>query len=198
MEVGALRFSAPATTRTRHRAQTPTPPHEFPSGAPARRATSRSVSSLRAEACSASGVNDTSLDEVFTANWHLRTKLSSVFCVYISMRTQSKMNDETRIAEQIVSVLPAGVARACSPEKHTIRYAVRAEGLKLKTIVFNRASLRRLAADPARGIKIEYLQRDLEESASRRSEFRYPRLHIHATPVLPSRFHFGFPIASVL
>src|SRR2546430_67401 len=41
IEVGGLRFSAPATTRTRQRAQTPTPPQELPMGAAARRAASR-------------------------------------------------------------------------------------------------------------------------------------------------------------
>lgn len=94
------------------------------------------------------------------------------------MRTHNRMTDENRIADEIVSVLPAGVARACSPEKNTIRYTVRAEGLKLRTIVFSRPSLRRLLDDPARAVKVEYLQRDLLESASRRGEFRYPRLHV--------------------
>jgi hypothetical protein len=37
----------------------------------------------------------------------------------------------------------ADVVRAYSP-KHILRYSVRADGMKLKTIVFNRASLRRL------------------------------------------------------
>ena len=87
--------------------------------------------------------------------------------------------DETRIAEQIVSVLGDGVARACSAVRDSIRYAVRGEGLKLRTIVLRRASLRRLLEDPARDVKIEYLQRDLLASAGRRSEFRYPRHEQH-------------------
>ena len=32
--------------------------------------------------------------------------------------------DESRIAEAIVSVLPAGVARACCAERDSLRYAV--------------------------------------------------------------------------
>lgn len=162
-----------------HRAQTPTPPHELPSGAPARRATSSSVSSARAAASLPNGTNETFFDEAFTGIWQLRTKLLSGISVYTSMRTQSKVTDETRIAEQIVSVLPEGIARACSPEKHTIRYSLRAEGMKLRSIVFNRASLRKLIDDPNAAVKIEYLQRDLLESASRRNEFRYPRLVLH-------------------
>lgn len=96
------------------------------------------------------------------------------------MKTRSI--DETRIAEEIVSVLPAGVARALTSDRETIRYSVRAKGLKLRTIVFIRESLRRLITDPARAIKVEYLQRDLARSANRRGEFRYPRPQLH--PVL--------------
>ena len=111
----------------------------------------------------------------------------------------TKKMDETRIAELITSVLPAGVARACSPERETIRYTVRAEGLKLRTIVFNRKSLRRLVDDPASAVKIEYLQRDLLDSAARRSEFRYPRLsRLFAMPAVRRPFGFSFPIASVV
>lgn len=109
------------------------------------------------------------------------------------------MTDESRIAEEIVSVLPADIVRACSPEKHTIRYSVRADGMKLKTIVFNRESLRRLLEDPLRNVKIEYLQRDLVENASRRNDFRYPRLHVHTgRPFLPRRFALGLPVAAVI
>jgi hypothetical protein len=135
----------------------------------------------------------TFLDEAFTGISQWKAKLYSAFRVYTSMRSQSRMNDENRIAEEIVSVLPPGIARACSPEKHTIRYSLRAEGLKLKTIVFNRASLRRLLDDPASKVKIEYLQRDLLEAASRRGEFRYPRLHVHLKPALPGRFAVALP-----
>lgn len=83
---------------------------------------------------------------------------------------------ELRVAEEIVSVLPAGsFMRCCSDERDAVRYAVRFAGLKLKSVVLSRASLRRLIDDPARAVKIEYLQRDLLRSASRRGEFSYPR-----------------------
>jgi hypothetical protein len=87
----------------------------------------------------------------------------------------SKQMEETRIAEKIVSVLPAGVARALSPDRETIRYAVRGDGMKLRTIVLRRASLRRLLEDAACEIKVEYLQRELLRTAESRTEFRYPR-----------------------
>ena len=94
---------------------------------------------------------------------------------------------ELRVAEEIVSVLPAGsFMRVCSDERDAIRYAVRAKDLKLRLVVFCRASLRRLIDDPAREVKIEYLQRDLAGSARRRGEFRYPRMSSF-TRSLPSR-----------
>ena len=89
--------------------------------------------------------------------------------------TNTKKYDETRIAEEIVSVLPAGIARALTDDRESLRFAVRGAGLKLRSIVFCRASLRRLINDPLRSVKVEYLQRDLLQSAARRTEFRYPR-----------------------
>ncbi len=97
-----------------------------------------------------------------------------------------------------MSILPADIVRACSPEKHTIRYSVRADGMKLRTVVFSRESLRRLLDDPDQAVKVEYLKRDLLESASRRNDFRYPRLRIHAIPVMPRRFALGLPVASMM
>ena len=106
--------------------------------------------------------------------------------------------DEIRIAEEVVSVLPADIARACSAERDTIRYAVRKDGLRLRTIVFSRESLRRLVDDPARAVKIEYLQRDLLRSSVRRGEFRYPRLHIHLPQSFKRPFAFQLPVASMV
>lgn len=99
----------------------------------------------------------------------------------------ARKQDEMMIANEIVSVFPAGVAREFSSERETIRFAVRAEGMKLRKIVLSRRSLRRLLADPAAAVKIEYLQRDLLRAAQQRSEYVYPRPVVHrpATPMLP-------------
>ena len=87
-----------------------------------------------------------------------------------------KASKELRLAELIVSVLPAGsVMRICSDDRNAIRFAVRAEAMKLREVVLCRASLRRLLEDPAADVKIEYLQRDLGRLAARRTQFRYPR-----------------------
>jgi hypothetical protein len=89
---------------------------------------------------------------------------------------KSRKANELRVAEQIVSVLPAGSAlRICDDDSEAIRFVVRAAGLKLRAVVLRRESLRRLVDDPAGAVKIEYLQRDLLRSVSRRTEFQYPR-----------------------
>ena len=104
------------------------------------------------------------------------------------MSTGTTIADETRIAEEIVSVLPSGsVARQLCDDRDSLRFVVQSSTLKLRTIVFNRRSLNRLAGDPARAIKLEYLQRDLLRSAIRRGEFRYPRVNRIVTAIRGKR-----------
>lgn len=82
-----------------------------------------------------------------------------------------------RIAEEILSVLPEGsVARVCSDDRDSVSFTVSSVLLKLKAVTLDREALVRLHGDPARAVKIEYLQRDLLRSAIRRAEFRYPRI----------------------
>jgi hypothetical protein len=102
----------------------------------------------------------------------------------------TKKYDESHIADEIMSVLPAGIARAVSDDRGSLRFSVRAAGVKLRTIVFCRASLRRLVTDPLRAIKIEYLQRDLLRSAEKRAEFRYPRAN-RIAPKFSGRVRFA-------
>ena len=94
------------------------------------------------------------------------------------MRT--KGFEEARVAEEIVSVLPAGIAREFSTDRETLRYLVCGDGIKLRKITLRRSSLRRLASDPAREVKIEYLRRELLAAASQRREYDYPRPRLHA------------------
>ena len=87
-----------------------------------------------------------------------------------------ELNVVLATADEILSVLPEGsVMRVCSDDRDTLRYAVRAAGLKLRHITLSRASLRRLVDDPQSAIKIDYLRRDIERSAKRRESFQYPR-----------------------
>jgi hypothetical protein len=83
--------------------------------------------------------------------------------------------DETRLAEEIVRVLPEGAIRVCSGDRETIRFCVRSGESKLRSVVLRRASLRRLLHDPDLAVKVEYLQRDLLRSADARNEYAYPR-----------------------
>jgi hypothetical protein len=86
-----------------------------------------------------------------------------------------KNMDETKLAEEIVSVLQPAALRACTSDRDVIRYAVRGNLVKLRSIILDRDALRRLLKDAAAAIKIEYLKRDLLRSAGLRSEYRYPR-----------------------
>ena len=91
-----------------------------------------------------------------------------------AMMNTIKSMDETRLAEEIVSVLEPTAVRVCSDEREVIRFAVRGD-IKLRSIVFNRAALRRLLHDLNGLVKVDYLKRDLLRTATQRSEFRYPR-----------------------
>jgi hypothetical protein len=131
------------------------------------------------------------------------TKLLFSAGVYTCMKRRetegidmSARYDETAIAQEIVSVLPVEVARLCSDDRQSIRYAVRAEGLRLRSIVLSRASLRRLLGDENREVKIEYLRRELGQYANQRSEFRYPRPHPAAGLTRPVSLEL--PLASTL
>ena len=98
----------------------------------------------------------------------------------------SKDTQELNVAAEILSVLPSGsFTRVCSDDRETIRFSVRANGLKLRLVVLSRASLRRLADDPQSGVKIDYLRRDLEQSAKRRDSFQYPRQIKRASSARP-------------
>ncbi|PYQ26872.1 MAG: hypothetical protein DMF57_18910 [Acidobacteria bacterium] len=102
-------------------------------------------------------------------------QLSTIPVVYKCVEQVMKSMDETRLAEEIVSVLPTAALRACTAERDVIRYAVRGKLLKLRAIILDRAALRRLLKDAAAAVKVEYLKRDLLRSAATRIEYRYPR-----------------------
>jgi hypothetical protein len=79
-----------------------------------------------------------------------------------------------RLAEAIVNVLSAIPHRVECGNRGDICYEVRSRSLKLRSIVLNRAALRRLLSATNGVVKIEYLKRDLLRMASRRAEYRYP------------------------
>ena len=83
--------------------------------------------------------------------------------------------DETKLAEEIVKVVGEEVIRVCSDDRESLRFAVRSAAMKLRSIVLNRASLRRLLFDPLGEVKIAYLKRDLRRAALQRAEYVFPR-----------------------
>ncbi len=84
-------------------------------------------------------------------------------------------SSETAIAEEIVSVLKFAALRFRSPADAAISYTVRDPSMKLRSIVLDRGSLRRLLLDPDRAVKVEYLKRDLLRNAELLTVYRYPR-----------------------
>src|SRR5437762_6857119 len=87
----------------------------------------------------------------------------------------TKSIDETKLAEEIVGVVGDEVVRVCSDDRESLRFAVRSVAMKLRSIVLNRASLRRLLLDPQGEVKIAYLKRDLKRAALQRVEYVFPR-----------------------
>jgi hypothetical protein len=90
------------------------------------------------------------------------------------MSTAIKNMDETKLADEIVSVLDARAVRVCSDDRETVRYAIRGD-MRLRSIVLGRHALRRLLHDRDGAVKIEYLQRDLLRCAAERGEYVFPR-----------------------
>ena len=97
-----------------------------------------------------------------------------------------KTTDETRLAEEIVGTLEADAVRVCSDDRDSIRFSIRAAGMKLRSIVLRRWALRRLLQDPAGAVKVEYLQRELRRSAGQRIEYTYPRKSVAVRRDLPA------------
>jgi len=94
------------------------------------------------------------------------------------MSSAIKTAEETKLAEAIVGALDADSVRVCSDDRDSIRFSIRAAGMKLRSIVLRRWALRRLLSDPAGAVKVEYLQRELRTAATQRVEYAYPRKSI--------------------
>lgn len=60
-------------------------------------------------------------------------------------------------------------------ERDRILVRVRKQGWKLTQLIFSAESLRRLAHDRNRDVKIEYLEREITELAQQRKTYAYPR-----------------------
>ena len=83
------------------------------------------------------------------------------------------------VASRIMEVLPFDQFELESADAETIRYRILSSEWALEKAVFLRKSLQRLAEDPHRAVKIEYLQRDLLWSTRSRRSFIYPNALRH-------------------
>ena len=92
------------------------------------------------------------------------------------MRVVEVSTVEMQVAKEVVAPLAeCGRMECVTAEDGTIRCRLRgAPEWKLCSVVFSSEGLRRLAGDPDRAVKIEYLQRDIARTARFRSEYRYP------------------------
>lgn len=87
----------------------------------------------------------------------------------------SMTSSVTDVARMILGAIPTQV-EVQSEDREVIRYRVRRGfGWKLSAVIFSKASLLKLANDPKRDVKIEYLRRDILNSATQRLVYRYPR-----------------------
>jgi hypothetical protein len=87
-----------------------------------------------------------------------------------------QMSVARRIAEEILGVLPAHAIVVEGEDSRSIRFRIRrSRGWKLEKVLFSTGSLEKLAADPDRGVKVEYLQREIARTISSRREYLYPR-----------------------
>jgi hypothetical protein len=85
---------------------------------------------------------------------------------------------ECEMAEELMRSLGPGLtAETLLEESRSIRIRLQPRpGWKLSAVVFSRDGLRRLAADPKRNVKVEYLARDINRVGRFRREYHYPRM----------------------
>jgi hypothetical protein len=83
------------------------------------------------------------------------------------------------VAMRILEVIPYDRFELESETDEVLRYRLRDPDWKLVSVIFMKKSLRRLAADPHRDVKLRYLQNDLAWSTRQRQIFTYPHALRH-------------------
>lgn len=81
---------------------------------------------------------------------------------------------EWALAKELVEGLGPETVETGEDRDH-ILVRIRKRGWRLTKLIFSKASLRRLASDQQRDVKIEYLERDIARLAPRRATYAYPR-----------------------
>jgi hypothetical protein len=86
--------------------------------------------------------------------------------------------EQTTMEMTLAAELVDGLAPDSSEtrvESDRILVRLRKHGWKLTHLIFSKESLRRLAEDRHREIKMEYLEREIEQMAGLRRTYAYPR-----------------------
>lgn len=84
------------------------------------------------------------------------------------------MKSEMEVAERLIDSLAADAVET-RVERDKVLVRLRKKGWKLTQLIFSLESLRKLAGDRHREIKMEYLEREIEQIAQQRRTYAYPR-----------------------
>lgn len=81
-----------------------------------------------------------------------------------------------RLALDILEPMTLGqLPELVQEDSQSLRFRIRRRlGWRLRTVVFSKRALENLEVDPARDVKVDYLQRDMARMAPSRAEYRYP------------------------
>lgn len=81
------------------------------------------------------------------------------------------------LVDELLRGFPSDAALIATEDDETIAYSLMnaPRDWKLRRIVFVKDSLRKLAHDADRDVKIDYIRRDLFRAATRRRQYVYPR-----------------------
>jgi hypothetical protein len=82
--------------------------------------------------------------------------------------------DEMMIAEQLLRrIAPESGELVCHDDR-VVAFRVRKDGWRLSKLIFSKESLRKLVHDPLQRLKLDWLVRDIAQSAVRRQSYVYP------------------------
>ena len=81
---------------------------------------------------------------------------------------------EMAMAEQLLHRLAPEAGELLCEDEKVIAFQLRKRGWRLSRLVLSRASLRKLASDPLRLIKLDWLTHDIQRSAPQKKAYVFP------------------------
>ena len=85
-----------------------------------------------------------------------------------------RMSEEMAVAEQLLKRLAPETGELLCEDEAVIAFQLRKRGWRLSRLVLSRRSLRKLATDPLRLIKLDWLTRDIERTAPQKKAYVFP------------------------